>query len=362
MKRVGSARAPSGRIAFGAFEFQELKWGHEGPGYFSAKGEPPAGVEQVAEASLYGHEAVATARFEMLDEIGNVIQTLYLFKTDNSPDNGAYVGFVNVPSQPFRIAASGQDASGASYRRVFRRLFRPESKAVVALVIPPGFPPQQAERIRQYLDSYDREFRARCEALKRAHPDGTFVVPRTGVSRVTYEPFASQGGNPLGVRVQYDIQFSADGHYSIAPHVFPLYKTYNWQGQIGFKIQNESINPQPEAPAGSEPQKLLRYRVPALYKAGVVYRVVADVVPDWIIYNAQNTRTCVYNRKFESTPSQAAMWEGIKGSETPIVYRIDVDAADFHGETAAFYPQKTFYESFQKEGAQDCGPTPNIHF
>lgn len=363
MHRIGAAKsAAAPRISFLSVDFQELRYGHEGPSYFPIKGEPSAGAQQLAEVSLYGQESIAAVKFEMLDEGGNVIQTLHPLKMDNSPENGEYLGLVDVPQQPFRIATGGQDLNGGAFHKVHARLFRPTGRPLPALALPPGLPAANAQQIQAMVDAYEQQMKSRLEEAKRAYPDGLIPVTRTGVQRVTYEPFVSQSGNVLGMRIRYDVQFSTDGVYRVYPHVFPVYAAFRWRGEVTMKVQDESIDPPPEALPGSDARTLLRYSVPARYKGGVVYHVTADLVPDYVIYNTDRTRACIYNYKFQPIPARAATWEAIKASDAPAKYRVDLEGADFQGETDPFFPQRTFYENFLREGAPDCGPTPNTHF
>ena len=362
VRQLGAARAPAAtRISFLRFDFQEPYFGREGPNYHAIKDEPAAGVQQFAQASIYGQEAIAGVKFEMVDETGNVIQTLHFIKTDNSPEEGEYLGMVDVPHQPFRIIASGQYVNGAPFRAVNRRLFRPDAHLAPALAFPADMPPQNAQQLRAWVEAMDKQAQAQFEEARRTHPDGTIPAPRAGVSNVTYEPFVSRYGNLLGIRVRFDIQFSADGYHALSPHVFPVYQAFKWRGEVTMKVQNESITPLPQTQNAVDPKALLRYNAAAYYKGGVAYHAVVDMVPDYVIYNVDNSRTCIYNYKFQSS-GQIATWDGIRASTAPIKYRVDLNGADFQGETDPFYPQRNFYENFLKEGAVDCGPTPTNRF
>ncbi|HYM13116.1 MAG TPA: hypothetical protein VEU62_20415 [Bryobacterales bacterium] len=363
VRRLGASKpAAAPRISFLSVDFQELRYGHEGPSYFPIKGEPSAGAQQLVEVSLYGQESIAAVKFEVLDEGGNVIQTLHLLKMDNSPENGEYLGLVDVPQQPFRIATGGQDFNGAAFRKVHARLFRPADRPLPALALPPGMPAANAQQIKAIVDAYEQQMRSRLEEARRAYPDGMIPVSRTGVQRITYEPFVSPSGHVLGMRIRYDIQFSTDGVYRVYPHVWPLYAAFRWRGEVTMKVQDESIDPPPEALPGSDPRTLLRYSVPAQYKGGVVYHVTADLVPDYVIYNTDHTRACIYNYKFQPIPGRATAWAAIKAADVPVKYRVDLEGADFQGETDPFFPQRAFYENFLREGAQDCGSTPTTRF
>jgi hypothetical protein len=362
VRQLGATRTPgSTRISFIRFDFQEPYFGREGPNYHAMKGEPALGARQIAQASLYGQESIASVRFEMLDEGGNAIQTLHFVKTDNSPEEGEYLGIIDVPHQPFRIAASGQYANGAAFRAVNSRLFRPEARNLATVTIPPDTPAQNGEQIRAWIDAMDKQTQAQFEEARRAHPDGMIPAPRAGVSNLTYEPFVSRYGNLLGMRIRFNVQFPADGYHALSLHVFPVYQEYKWRGEVTMKVQNESITPLPQTQNAVDSKALLRYSAPAYYRGGVAYSAVADMVPDYVIYNVDSSRTCIYNYKFQS-PAQTAIWGAIKARATPIKYRVDVNGADFQGETEPYYAQRALYESFLKEGAIDCGPTPTNRF
>src|SRR5689334_11768654 len=67
--------ARSAQISITAITFQDLQWGHEGPDYFTAKRPPRRGAQEIAGARIYGQEAIAAIRFELIDEAGQPLGT-----------------------------------------------------------------------------------------------------------------------------------------------------------------------------------------------------------------------------------------------------------------------------------------------
>ena len=59
------------------------------------------------------------------------------------------------------------------------------------------------------LEAIDKQARAQFTDESKRRPDGVIVIPRTEVSNFTYEPFLSPMGSPLGMRLKYDMRFSA---------------------------------------------------------------------------------------------------------------------------------------------------------
>src|ERR1041384_954677 len=83
-------------IEFFKFEFERPYLGYEGPNFTELKGEPSAGAQYLASAELFREDAVATAKFEMVDEDGRVIQPLYFYKLDNSLEHAHFFGSAKI--------------------------------------------------------------------------------------------------------------------------------------------------------------------------------------------------------------------------------------------------------------------------
>src|ERR1044071_4596347 len=79
-------------IEFFKFEFERPYLGYEGPNFTELKGEPSAGAEYLASAELFQADAVATAKFELVDEDGRLIQPLYFYKYENSLQHARFFG------------------------------------------------------------------------------------------------------------------------------------------------------------------------------------------------------------------------------------------------------------------------------
>jgi len=333
------------------FEFKEPYFGREGPSYFATKSEPVKGAQQLAEARLSGQRGVSTVKFEAIDASGNALKVLYLFKVNDALDDDQYLGFVDVPDQPFRVVVSGQDSNGASYRRVFDRLFRPKDKL-----------PTPATPFTKLLLDEERRYKAEFEAKRRANPDGVIVLPSMHVTNVMHEPYRSARGNTLGIRLSYDIQFSKAAVYSMTPSANPFFENYDFRGSVGMKVAADTINPKPEPLQEQYSPGFHGFIMPAQYKSGVVYHFVVDMVPDYAIQNAARTKYCIYNRKFQMSSKASGAWETLRTQDVPIRYLVSIKSTNFHGEIQGLYSQKTFYEGFLQEGAQDCGPSPSFNF
>lgn len=342
--------SPSGSVHFSGFEFDSLRFGREGPGYFPIKGESSKGAQYHVTAQLTGQEGIATAKFEAIDEKGNVIKLLHLFKLSDSLDDEGYWGYVEVPNQPFRITVSGQYVNGAPYKRIYERLFRPRY----------GFPSLPS------MLKEESKLKAEFEEKRRAHPDGVIVLPRIQVANVTHEPYNSAKSNTLGIRIRYDVQFSEEGHYNLTPSVWLFFKEWDFRGSVDMKVADETITPTPDFEGQERPPGFHGYIMPARYQGGVVYHVVVDMVPDYVFRNGAGTKYCIWNQKFLDRPNQrtkkSSIWEAIKTKDLSVEYTLWIKSVGFEGKIEPRYPQKVFYEGFIREGAQDCGPQPNINF
>ncbi len=310
-------------VQFSSFEFQQLELAREtGVNFTRLDKQPSVGAHYLVKAQLYGQQVVATAKFELVDEGGRVIQLLHMSKSDNSLDYGQYTGFAKVPSQRFRVAVSGMGLDGKRYRSVYSVLFRPTKRPPAPPRLPPKLPPAKATKIAAMLKAIGQQAQqaiANMEKEVSKHPDGVIIMPRVEVSNVTYESFFSDKDNRLGIRLQYDLRFSVNGNYAHYLQVFPDYGDDNVRGLVNMEVINEKIDPRPEPPSYATPS-------------------------DYVDLNTN------------SVESQRA-WEAMKASRALVKYSVFIHKMDWGGETQLFYPPTMFYDGFLKEGALKCKPS-----
>jgi hypothetical protein len=353
---------PSSAIAFSDFRFNSLVFAHEGPDYFPIKTAPVIGREYMVDAEIFAIEEVTNIRFELLDELGQPIQTLILWKTSDAAGSGQFVGLLTVPTHPFRCIASGTDRRGIAFRRSFSRLFRPvASSAPESDPLPAGMnDPRIAGQLQTLFEKRRQATRARSEEARRAYPGGVINLARVQFLGMTYEPFVSPKGNVLGVRLRYRFQPSVDTIIAAVPHVFPWYQAWDWRSVVGMKAVQGSIDPQPEAYGVASVSEVILYNARARYRAGITYSITVDLAPDYVIQGQISGAFCMYEAKFNGRAR--TNWEAIRESVALVKYPVSITDVDFSGEIPLFYPQHAFYEGLVNEGARDCGPTPTTRF
>jgi len=118
-------------IYFVAVEFvkQGGRPGHEG--LFRIQGQPGAGTPATLQASLSASATKAT-EFYLVTERGQTIQKLQMHAVNSDREFLEFVGSVDLPNVPFRVAVIGRDANGKQYQRFFSNLFHAESVDVSA--------------------------------------------------------------------------------------------------------------------------------------------------------------------------------------------------------------------------------------
>ena len=123
--------------------------GHEG--LFRIEGEPVAGVPATLQISLSGG-ATRSAEFYLVSELGRTLQQFQMQPVNSDPDFLEFVGSVNLPNVPFRVAVAGYDSAGRRYQRFFSNLFHAESVEVTARIgydeLPAGSAAQAAFTVR----------------------------------------------------------------------------------------------------------------------------------------------------------------------------------------------------------------------
>ena len=305
-----------------SFEFLRPYLGREGPNFTELDGEPSAGAQYLANAELSRQEAVSTAKFELVDEGGNVIQLLHFLKQDNSLERGRFVGSVKIPGQAFRVAVSGMGVDGEPYRNVYEHLFHPTTRPPAPPLLP-DLTLDEAKKITAWLTEMEKQAVAESEKRASKYPDGLFVMPRVEISNMTYQSFVSQKGNKLGMQLSYDMRFSVDGDYAHSLQVFPNYQDYNRRSLVDMDVLSEQINPQPEPPSYATPdiyvdmKTLVKYGSEAWYKGGVVYHFKINLVPDFVGQNANKTKFCVDEKHYESKVTSFADMAKDEGGLVP---------------------------------------------
>lgn len=98
--------------------------GHEG--LFRIHGQPVAGTPAMLQASLSA-SATKTTEFYLVTERGQTIQKLHMHAANSDREFLEFVGSVDLPSAPFRVAVIGRDSNCKQYQRFFSNLFHAES-------------------------------------------------------------------------------------------------------------------------------------------------------------------------------------------------------------------------------------------
>lgn len=101
--------------------------GHEG--LFRIQGQPVAGRPATLEV-LLSAAATKTTDFRLVTERGETIQKLQMRTVSSDRATLEFVGSLEFPKVPFRVAVTGRDANGQRYQRFFGGLFHAESVEV----------------------------------------------------------------------------------------------------------------------------------------------------------------------------------------------------------------------------------------
>jgi von Willebrand factor A domain-containing protein 7 len=103
--------------------------GHEG--LFRIQGQPLVGTPATLQASLSA-TATKTTEFYLVNEQGQTIQKLQMGPVNSDRQFLEFVGSVDLPNVPFRVAVIGRDSNERQYQRFFASLFHAESVEVSA--------------------------------------------------------------------------------------------------------------------------------------------------------------------------------------------------------------------------------------
>ena len=350
----------AGSISILSIQFQELKYGHEGPGYFSVRHAPYRGKPALVEVTLYGQDAIHSVQFELVDQYGLRLTTPIVVRLGSGADSDQYWLQVDVPLQPFRFGIRGEDFRGHPFEWVEKQLHTPVDGNEPPPALPPGLPSAQASVIRRLLDTYVKDVQARFDAARQAHPDGIIVLARAEVLEAEYEPLLSPASHEIGLRLHMAIRFGAEGDYAVTPVFFSQYENPDWR-QITLQVLDGSASPRPANIAADLLDDVLRYGGAAHYLPGQVYRFQFDLAPNYVIRNVKRARYCI-NSDYYRAIGRPGIWDFVQDSAAPVKYRVLISSLGFEAETGALPPQRAYLENFGREGSPDCGPTPTNRF
>lgn len=360
VKLLSSQTPSSGRIHFSSFEFQQFFISHHA-GSSVIKGEPTKEARFFVEAKLYGEEAIATAKFEAVDERGNVIQKILIERRADANGGSGFYGVMKVPDRPFRVVIRGEGVDGLSYSRTYERLFRPTTRPLSPILIPGATAMDATER--QKFEAAAKEYMIKLEEDLSKKAGEMIVMPHMRVSNAMYAPFLSKAGRPLGVRISLDVEFSQDGYYNPELHIYPDYRNDDWRGRIDMKPLTGSIEPLPvEEGSPQYRPHILAFGAGYLYRAGTTYHFTAEYIPDYIIQNEKKTKFCIWNQQYKYSPEMNAAWKAVLASKAPTKYTLYISNSNFGGEIEGLHPQGVLLNSFVAEGAKDCGAQPTSRF
>ncbi len=346
-------------VEFSRLRFLTFAFGREGPMDAPLPTPPVAGREYFVEADVFGIESASSIRFEIVDAAGRNLQTLTMWKASDGSTDGEFYGFVTVPNQPFRAAVSGTNTSGAAFRSVLDTVFQPAANGPPEqLILPAGISSNQGAQLQAMVVAYRQQLKTRAAQATAEHPGGLITLARAVVSRIAYEPLGSASGAPIGVRLRYSMRFSSSQTIVAVPLVFPVYPPAAWRGVVEMKPLGGTITPVPEMVGVQSLQDVLVYRAAATYQAGTTYTFTVDMVPDYVFQGTQTGRFCIHEQKV----TNRAVWDALMASQAAVPYSVSISDTETSATIPAFFPQRTFHESFAAGGAFDCGPVPNIRF
>jgi len=101
--------------------------GHKG--LFRIQGQPLVGMPATLQASLSAAQT-RTTEFHLVNEHGEPIQRLHMQQVNSDHEMLEFVGSLDLPRVPFRVAVMGRDSQGKQYQRFFAPLFHAESVEV----------------------------------------------------------------------------------------------------------------------------------------------------------------------------------------------------------------------------------------
>ena len=323
------------------------------------------GKKYVVEAYVTGEEAIATLKFEAVDENGARIEPFSIARKPR-PGWSRFVGLMIVPAHPFRVVLTGHGINGEPFSR--ERSFRPIDRALSRPQSRRSQTPEWADLIERSIDEVGPQLIAEAEADLAASPTGVIVMPRMHVFNVTYEPLLSVQGRPIGLRIAYDAEVSKAGEFNLGLSVQAKYVNDRWNALTSMQVLDSSIMPIPrernqpysEVILNDIRRSPLESSLSYIYEEHTVYHFTADLVPDFVVHNLDKSKSCIYYQRYRSSPWSQKAFAQLLGNETPTRYSVLVGGRK--GVIENFYGEGTFHHSFVADGAQDCGVQPTRRF
>ncbi len=159
----------------------------------------------------------------------------------------------------------------------------------------------------------------------------------TEVSAMKDETLFSPQGNPVGIRFTYSMRFPDNNYFWHSPYVSPE-EYLGVSVWTDMRTANRTIDP---PMIGTDPLR---------YERGKTYHFTVDMVPYFVIRNADKTTSCILKPPEE----YAEAFQKVIASDEEVHFNITIAGTNFRGVTANAYSPKLFYDSAIKEGALEC--------
>ena len=200
--------------------------------------------------------------------------------------------------------------------------------------------------------------------------DPTFAMPQMRIANVTYAPLLSPAGRPRGLRISYEATFSHRSAYTGGVRLVLRDTNDRWRGMAGMQVADSRVEPTPHfahkpyAPFTSSEfyWSPLEHDGTFIYDQGITYKFTADFEPQFIVHNLERTRTCVAYQLGSPGSEQRASLQQLMVSQQPATYSVVINDPAFKATIRNFYPPSASRQTYESEGAQDCGPTPTRRF
>lgn len=171
------------------------------------------------------------------------------------------------------------------------------------------------------------------------HAEGTEVF------NMEDEILFSKMGNPIGVRLHYQMRFPDNNYFWELPHVSPE-KDLGVSIWTDMRIANRNIEP---PMIGTNPLK---------YEQGKTYNFTIDMISYFVIQNVDKTKLCIMKPPKE----YADAFQKLIQNNEAVRFNINVFGTKFSEFTTNAYSPKVFYDSAIKEGAFECTENQIIYF